>query len=265
MPYAINPIDGRRIYFEDDGGGGTPVVFHGGILDSVELLRTSAIARALPTDRFRRVFVDHRGLGRSDRPHDSAAYAMHLRVADAVAVLDELRIARAHFVGTSWGGRLGFGIGEHAPERVRSLVIGGQQPYAIDPNGPLTRIVGEGARSARAHGIEAFVSALENYSGVRFPDKQRVHYLKNDPAVIEAAWTAAIAEGDIASDLAAWRVPCFIFVGVDDDDFHDQARRAADEIPGAEFVSLPNADHLGAHQRQEEILPKIRRFLREHS
>ena len=46
------------MYFEDDGGDGATVVLHGGILDSVELLRASNIARALrelPTDEFRLV------------------------------------------------------------------------------------------------------------------------------------------------------------------------------------------------------------------
>jgi hypothetical protein len=41
-----------------------------------------------------------------------------------------------HFAGASYGGRLCFGIGEHAADRVLSLVAGGQQPYAIDPDGP---------------------------------------------------------------------------------------------------------------------------------
>jgi pimeloyl-ACP methyl ester carboxylesterase len=54
------------------------------------------------------MYVDHRGLGRSDKPHDPDAYAMSLRAADAVAVIDELDIERAHFIGMSWGGRLGF-------------------------------------------------------------------------------------------------------------------------------------------------------------
>ena len=68
---------------------------------------------------------------------------MPLRVADVVAVLDVLAIERAHFIGISWGGRLCFGIGEHAAGRVHSLVVVGQQPYAIEPEGPLTRMVGE--------------------------------------------------------------------------------------------------------------------------
>src|ERR671910_2156874 len=139
MPYARNALDGRRVYFEDDGGDGAPVVLHGGIIDSDDLVRESNIAQALQKlpEEFRLIYVAHRGVGRSDKPHEVEAYAMPLRVADAVAMLDELGIERAHFIGNSWGGRLGFGIGEHAPERVLSLVIGGQQPYAIDPDGRL--------------------------------------------------------------------------------------------------------------------------------
>src|SRR5687768_14621680 len=115
MPYAENALDGKRVYFEDDGGVGAPVVLHGGIIDSVDLVRGSNIAlalRKLSTDEFRLIYVDHRGVGRSDKPHEVEAYAMVLRVADAVSVLDELGIERAHFIGNSWGGRLGFGISE---------------------------------------------------------------------------------------------------------------------------------------------------------
>src|SRR5919107_2500260 len=116
MPYTRNAQDGRRVYFEEDGGDGAPVVLHGGIIDSVGLLRDSNIAQALrelSTDEFRLIYVDHRGVGRSDKPHGVEAYAMALRVADAVAVVDELGIERAHLLGHPWGGRLRFGVGEH--------------------------------------------------------------------------------------------------------------------------------------------------------
>ena len=156
MPYATNAVDGTRVHFEDEGGDGTPVVLHGGIIDSVDLVRESKIAQALqelPKDEFRLIYVAHRGVGHSDKPHEVEAYTMPLRVADAVAVLVELGIERAHFIGNSWGGRLGFGIGEHAPERVLSLVIGGQQPYAIDPEGPLAHAATETlAESRREYG-----------------------------------------------------------------------------------------------------------------
>lgn len=168
-------MDESRVYFEDDGGDlRVAVVLHGGLLDSVASVRASKIARALLADEFRLVYVDHRGVGKSDKPHSREAYAMPLRVADAVAVLDELEIERAHFLGNSWGGRLGFGIGEHAPDRVLSLVIGGQQPYAIAPEGPLARVVTESLAASRREGtVQPFVEALEAFSSVRFPDVVR--------------------------------------------------------------------------------------------
>ena len=186
MAYASNAIDGRQVYFEDVGGGGPAVVLYGGVLDSVADVRESDIARALPGEEFRLIYADHRGLGRSDKPHHPEAYAMALRVADAVAILDQLAIERAHFIGTSWGARLCFGIGEHAPGRVRSLVVGGQQPY-VWPESPLTRVVTEALAASRTEGMEHLVGAFEAFWSVSFPDERRRRWLDNDPAALSAA------------------------------------------------------------------------------
>ncbi len=264
MPYGENALDASRVYFEDDGGGGTLVVLLGGFLDPVEFVRSSPIARALQglPEEFRLVYVDHRGHGRSDKPHDPQAYAMPLRVADVVAVLDELDIVRAHFIGISWGGRLCFGIGEHAPGRVRSLVTIGQHPYTIDPDGPLARVVGEAMAASREQGIEALVKAFEAIAG-RYPEPVRAVYLASDAAAMQAAWRAAMAEGPVSVDLGAWGVRCLICVAADDVDFFDQARRAAEEIPNAEFVAIGGTDHLGVDTAPvDTILPAVLRTLR---
>ena len=264
MPFATNGHDSSRVYFEDDGGPGSPVAVLGGFLDPIELVRNAPIAQALQrlADEFRLVFIDHRGHGRSDKPHEANAYAMPLRVADVLAVLDELDIAQAHFVGISWGGRLCFGLGHHAPERVRSLVIIGQQPYAIDPEGPLARVVGEALAASKEQGIEALVQAFENIAG-RYPDAVRAAYLACDAAAMRAAWEAAMAEGPVSEDLGAWQSRCLICVAADDVDFFDQARRAAGEIPNAEFVSIEGTDHLGVDTaRVDPVLPAVLRTLR---
>lgn len=261
MPYAKNAIDGSRIYFEDDGGETSPIVFHGGFLDSVMTMRNADLAQAL-RDEFRLIYVDHRGLGRSDKPRDAEAYAMPLRVADAVAVLDELGIERAHFIGLSWGGRLVFGIGEHAPERVRSLVISGQQPYKW-PDTPLSRVITAALDAAQTEGMEVLVQAMEDLWGLRFPEGLREHYLDNDPAALQAALTKVLAEGPISENLQAWRIPCLIFVGQRDTDFASLARRAAEEIPDAEFLSLTDTDHIGAHLGQSgPVVDAVRRTIR---
>ncbi len=262
MPFATNTLDGTRVSFEDDGGEGAAVVLHGGFLDSIDEVRESRIAQALPANEFRLIYVDHRGLGRSDKPHDPDAYAMPLRVGDAVSVLDELSIERAHFIGTSWGGRLCFGIGEHAPQRLLSLVIGGQQPYAW-PDTAITRVVTEGLVASRKEGMEALARALETFWDVRFPDARRTRWLGNDPAALEAAWKAALAEGPISKELPAWKVRCLIFIGAGDADFLDQAQQAAEEIPSAQFISLEGLNHYGAHTGQDDpLLDAILRTLR---
>jgi pimeloyl-ACP methyl ester carboxylesterase len=264
MPSATNRRDGSRVYFEDDGGRGSPVVVLGGFLDPVELVRSAPIARALQglADGFRLVFIDHRGHGLSDKPHAPEAYAMRLRVADVLAVLDELAIAQAHFVGISWGGRLCFGVGEHAPERARSVVVIGQHPYAIDGDGPLARVVGNALAASTEQGIEALVLAFEAIVG-RYPDAVRAAYLACDAAAMRAAWDAALTEGAVSEELGAWRTRCLICVAEDDVDFFDQGRRAADEIPDAEFIAIEGTDHLGVDTaRIDPVLPAVLRTLR---
>jgi pimeloyl-ACP methyl ester carboxylesterase len=102
MPYATNPIDQVRTFFEDSGVSDPPVLVYPGFADPLEYAIASPLAQALKDD-FRLIFADHRGQGRSQKPHEVAAYALTTRVADATAVLDTLGIERAHYIGFSWG------------------------------------------------------------------------------------------------------------------------------------------------------------------
>ena len=47
MPYATNPVDGVRTYFEDSGAAGPPVLFYTGFADPLEVAKSSRLARAL--------------------------------------------------------------------------------------------------------------------------------------------------------------------------------------------------------------------------
>jgi pimeloyl-ACP methyl ester carboxylesterase len=146
---------------------------------------------------------------------------------------------------------------------VRSLVVIGQHPYAIDPDGPLARVVGGGLTASEQEGIEALVLAFEASAG-RYPDDVRAAYPACDAAAMRAAWRAAMAEGDVGNDLGGWDVRCLICVAADDVDFFDQARRAADEIPKAAFGPIDAADHLSVDiARVDQILPAVLRTLRE--
>jgi pimeloyl-ACP methyl ester carboxylesterase len=213
---------------------------------------------------FRLIFADHRGQGRSDKPRDAEAYALATRAGDAVAVLDALSIDRAHFLGSSWGARLGFALGEQAPERILSLVLCGNQPYAWNLDSPTTaHAVAAAVAASRRDGMTGFVETFESALGYRFPEPDRTWIREtNDPAALEAAWQSVHVEGQVSEDLGTWRLPCLICVG-EADEMHDNAERAADEIPGATFVSLAGHSHLSAfYEADALLLPHVLDLLR---
>jgi pimeloyl-ACP methyl ester carboxylesterase len=255
VPYATNPIDGVRTYFEDEGSSGAPVLFLPGFMEPLEVARGSGLARALGGD-FRLIYADHRGHGRSDKPHDSRSYALPTRCADVVAVLDELTIDRVHFVGISWGARLGFALGEHARSRALSLTLCGNQPYAWNLDSPLAHAIFDAIAAGRTGGMPAVVETFEAMLDYRHPEPMRTWVLENDPVALDAALASILDEGEISADLSSWDIPCLVYVGAEDEMYAD-ARRAAAEIPSATFLSLPGHTHLSAPDEVDELLPYV--------
>lgn len=97
MPFTNNR--GVHIRYEVEGHGPPLVLLHG----FSENLRTwywKGFVEALQ-DTYQLILLDVRGHGASDKPHDSAAYALAAYAADVVAVLDALEIEQAHYFGYS--------------------------------------------------------------------------------------------------------------------------------------------------------------------
>ncbi|MGF1463727.1 MAG: alpha/beta fold hydrolase [Maricaulaceae bacterium] len=89
----------------------------------------------------RRVIVpDARGRGLSDWDPEPARYQPLIYTQDVLALLDELELAQAAWVGTSMGGLMGMIAAKLAPERLASLTLNDIGPE-IDPDG-LKRIEG---------------------------------------------------------------------------------------------------------------------------
>jgi pimeloyl-ACP methyl ester carboxylesterase len=259
MPFASNPIDQVLTFFEERPGDGPPVIVLAGFADPLEYAKASPMAQGLQ-EAYHLIFADHRGQGRSEKPHDVRSYALTTRVADIVGILDVLGIERAHYLGFSWGARLGFAMGEHAPGRVLSLVLCGNQPYEWPMESPMLRAVREAVAAGRQRGMDALVETWEASIGERFPDPARTWMLDNDPLALEAEFRSAFLEGSISPDLSTWTTPCLIYAG-EDDEMHDGAARAAAEIPGATFISLPGHTHFSAERAGEELLPRVLAFL----
>ena len=112
-------VDGVGIEYEVTGEG-RPVVLLHGFPDSGRLWRHQV--PALAEAGFKVIVPDLRGYGRSDKPLDVEAYAMHLLRGDVVAVLKDAGVERAHVVGHDWGAALAWALGALEGDRVDHLV-----------------------------------------------------------------------------------------------------------------------------------------------
>jgi pimeloyl-ACP methyl ester carboxylesterase len=164
MPYANN--EGIRIHYRTEGEG-PPLVLHHWSLTTLESWYDYGYVSALRDD-YRLILLNARGHGGSDKPHGPEAYGLEQRVGDVVAVLDDLRIAKAHFFGYSMGGWVGFGNAQYAPERFQSLIIVGQHPYAQSMEG-LRQLVRYGVENRP----EAFVAMWEKDFGPLAPGPKK--------------------------------------------------------------------------------------------
>jgi len=169
-----------------------------------------------------------------------------------VAVLDDLRIDRAHFLGYSMGAGLGFGMATHAPDRLLSLVLGEEHPYPEDPLAITER------RVRLEQGPEAVVASAEEAHGPA-PPGIRAAFLANDVDALLAYLDRP--QEDLLPGLLGFAGPCLLYAG-DADPRHDGAKRLAGEMPNATFVSLPGLDHWTALTQTEDLLPPIKAFLR---
>ncbi len=118
---VITTRDGVKLYVEE-AGEGTPILFiheFGGNHASWEP-QLRYFSR-----RHRCITYAARGYPPSDVPDGVDAYSQAIAADDAVAVLDALRIDKAHIVGLSMGGFCTVHFGLRTPQRALSLTVAG--------------------------------------------------------------------------------------------------------------------------------------------
>ena len=252
MPYVDN--SGVRIHYHVEGDG-PPLVLQHGLTSSLKNWYAYGFVEGLQKD-YRLIMVDARGHGRSDKPHDPKQYDLKLRVNDVLAVMDDLGVDKAHYMGYSMGGRIGFGIVMHALNRFHSLVIGGQSPNPAHSDvQPQDRI------ELLRQGMARYVADAEAKEGpIEAGRKERL--LDNDPEALIAATTAPKGTEGLEELLPSLNLPCLLYCG-EADGYFPGAKEASRMIPGAVFASFPGLNHGQTSRAAELVLPHVTKFLRE--
>ena len=134
MPRA-STRDGIQLYYEEAGSGPAVVFVHEYAAD----YRTWEPQMRHFARSHRCVTYSQRGYPPSDIPNDPDAYLQDKFRDDVVAVMDALKIDKAHIVGHSMGAATALHVGIRYPERCISVIAAGlRRPAAICS--PIARI-----------------------------------------------------------------------------------------------------------------------------
>jgi pimeloyl-ACP methyl ester carboxylesterase len=127
MP-LLKTDDNVALYYEDTGSG-TPVVF---VHEFAGDCRSWEPQVRYLSRRHRCIAFNARGWPPSEVPPDASSYSQARACDDIRAVLDALKIDKAHIVGLSMGGFATLHFGLTYPERARSLLVAGAG-YGSEP------------------------------------------------------------------------------------------------------------------------------------
>jgi 3-oxoadipate enol-lactonase/4-carboxymuconolactone decarboxylase len=217
--------------------------------------QASVLARS-----FRVIRPDLRGHGLTGAtPGD---YSMAMLAADAAALLDALKITKAHIGGISIGGMIAQEFAASHPERVASLILC-DTAMAIPP----VSTWDERITKVRAEGIPAIADAvIARWVTPEFQASPEARGLRTmllrTAAEGYAGCAAAIRDADLTASTRRLRVPALVLVG-DQDQATPVASAEAlrDAIPGAGLIVIEHAAHISAVEKPAEITAAMQHFL----
>lgn len=149
MPFTFGE-DGTRIHYDVWGkADGEPLLMIQGLGAD---RRGWILQRRAFGAKYRCIALDNRGVGKSDAP--PGPYDLSMMARDAMAVLDDVGVDRAHVMGASMGGVISQIVGVLHADRVRSLTLActacRQLPWRRE-------LLAEWAALAEVEGMGAFV------------------------------------------------------------------------------------------------------------
>jgi pimeloyl-ACP methyl ester carboxylesterase len=214
-------------------------------------------------ERYRVLWFDNRGIGDSDKP--DGPYTAKLMASDALQVLDEAGIERAHVLGASLGGMVAQEVAAETPERVDKLVLCCTTPggAATLPMPDVTvRLFTEAATLAPEVALRRFVeNALAADAAADLIQELFELRVANPPDPL--GWQAQAAAGlGFAGVDGAIAAPTLIVTGTEDNVVDPRNSDVlAERIPGAEVHRIENAGHLFFWEQPKEFVRIVSEFL----
>lgn len=263
----IMKVNGAELYVEDSGAspGAETIVFSHGLLWSGRMYDAQVAALK---GRYRCVAYDHRGQGQS--PASPTPYDMETLAADAAALIGALGVAPVHFVGLSMGGFVGMRLAIQKPELLRTLVLidtaADTEPRANVPKyramSFLTRLFGYRIVLGSVMKIMFGPPFLKDAARSAQRRTMEQHLLALRDAETRAALDSVITRRAVEDELGKIATPTLVLHGAEDHAIvTPRAKRMADAIPGARWVTIPRAGHTSTVEEPDAIVRALEEFL----
>ncbi len=252
--------DGVRIFFEDSGGDGPPIVWsHGFLMD-----HTMFDGQVAALDDFRHIRWDERGFGQTDA---TGPFSYWDSADDAVALLDHLGIDEAVFAGMSQGGFVSLRAALAHPERVRALILidtqsGTEDPAVMESYEAMIEAIAHGDEETRS-GVFDVVAGLI----IGDPDlstEWKAKWMADDGGRIIDPGGALLGRDDITGRLDEIECPAIIIHGTEDQAIPmDKAEQLRAELGDCrDLVPIEGAAHAANMTHPGPANDAIRGFLR---
>ncbi|WP_396201618.1 alpha/beta fold hydrolase [Gemmatimonas sp.] len=258
-------INGVRLWVEDTGGTGPPVLFSHGLLWSTRMFDAQV---ATLRSRYRCIAWDHRGQGQSDVPN-VRSISIEDCYADAVALIERLGVAPVHIVGLSMGGFVAMRLAARRPDLVRSCVLLETSAEAEpSENVPRYRTLNRVARwfglRVVAHKVMPIMfgtTFLTDPARAVERDAWRERLARNRRDIWRAV-NGVIEREPIMPELGHITTPTMIMVG--DEDVATvplKAERMHAAIRGSKLVRIPHAGHSSSIEQPGHVTAAIEAWL----
>ena len=243
----------HRIHFVVEGERGAFLILHHGLFGSHRDWIQAGYVNALRDD-FRLILPDARGHGRSEAPANPDQFWLRQLSDDLIAVLNELDIRNAHFVGYSLGALVGCDLIMRHPERVRLIMAGGE---AAVVTAEARTEWSAWCEAVQAQGFAPWARAQSEAGrmvGVAQPDADR-----QEAALVMlramAAWEVSPA------DQYQVNSPITLFAAANDPAC-ERAQTMARKFLRARFTMFPGHSHRSLFEQKVTLLDGILRFIK---
>jgi pimeloyl-ACP methyl ester carboxylesterase len=267
-----------------DANGRTVVLLHGKNFWGAYWADT---AKFLADRGFRVIIPDQIGFGKSSKA--DLHYSFDFLAENTAGLLDLLQVQKATIIGHSMGGMLAIRFARLYPGRTEALILEdpiGLEDYRLSvPPAPLEQLYPRELNTTlddyRKYVQSYFVTYPKDKAEVFVEPRMRVSLSGDYPrwALCSALTTLMIYQQPVCYELSEIKVPTLLIVGQEDHtalgkdrapidlrlklgNIPELAKKAAEQIPGARLIELPNVGHVPHLEAPDAFYQAVEDFLR---